>query len=184
MGLLLLLSLARSWAQYPQPLSAAWVLFALALAWSVLVRPAVVIDVAGVTLRNLVRDVHIPWSQLDDVTTRWNLRVLAGERGYTAWAVSSQSGRPRARSAGLRVPSAGLPAGGSGADSRVSATSLKVTAENVSRWIRAAKQDYDEAVALGHLSPIPDGKVRVTWVPLVVAALLMPAIAVVVLTLI
>jgi len=43
-GLFLLLSLARSWADDPQPLFAAWVVFALAVVWSVFVRPAVLVD--------------------------------------------------------------------------------------------------------------------------------------------
>ena len=43
-GLLLLLSLARNWAAYPQPLFAAWVISGLAVAWSVFVRPAGLLD--------------------------------------------------------------------------------------------------------------------------------------------
>src|SRR5664280_809762 len=94
-GLLLLLSLVRSWAEYPRPLFGAWVLFGMAVAWSAFVRPAVLIDAEGVTIRNIVRDVHIPWAALTDVTTRWNLKVMAGDHGYNAWAISSQMDRPR-----------------------------------------------------------------------------------------
>jgi hypothetical protein len=63
-GLLLLLSLVRNWASYPRLSFAAWVLFGLAVAWAVFVRPAVLLDASGVTLRNIVRDVHIPWTRL------------------------------------------------------------------------------------------------------------------------
>src|ERR1035437_8919202 len=99
-GLLLLLSLVWSWSEYPRPLFGAWVLFGMAVAWSVFVRPAVLIDAQGVTIRNIVRDVHIPWAALTDVTTRWNLKVMAGGQGYNAWAISSQAARPRGVSGG------------------------------------------------------------------------------------
>ncbi|HXR67230.1 MAG TPA: hypothetical protein VN712_01200, partial [Dermatophilaceae bacterium] len=58
-GLFLLLSLARNWADDPQPLFAAWVVFVLAVVWSVFVRPAVLVDDEGVTVRNVIRDFHI-----------------------------------------------------------------------------------------------------------------------------
>src|SRR5664280_2919602 len=103
-GLLLLLSLVRNWAAYPQPLFAAWVILGLAVAWSVFVRPAVLLDAGGVTIRNIVQDVHIPWTRLTGVTSRWNLKILAGERGYNAWAISAQVDRPTRASAG-DVPS-------------------------------------------------------------------------------
>src|SRR5665648_373874 len=89
-GVILLLSLAWNWADYPQPLFVVWVLFGLACVWAVFVRPAVLLDVEGVTLRNVLRDVHIPWTRLTDVEYRWNLKVFVGERGYTTWAISSQ----------------------------------------------------------------------------------------------
>src|SRR5674476_800507 len=52
-GLLLLLSLARNWADYPRPSFAAWVVFGLAVAWAIFVRPVVLVDIGGVTLRNV-----------------------------------------------------------------------------------------------------------------------------------
>ena len=82
-GLLLLLALVRNWASYPRLTFAAWVLFGLAVAWALFVRPAVLLDAKGVTLRNIVRDVHIPWTRLTGVTSRWNLNVLVGDKGYT-----------------------------------------------------------------------------------------------------
>src|SRR5664280_1053530 len=159
-GLLLLLSLARNWAAYPQPLFAAWVILGLAVAWSVFVRPAVLLDAGGVTIRNIVQDVHIPWTRLTGVRSRWNLKILVGERGYNAWAVSAQVDRPTRASAGM------------------STTLRKATAESVAVVIKAAKQEYDESVARGQIPVSPDAVVRITWVPLVMAVLLLPAVAV------
>jgi hypothetical protein len=151
-GVVLLLSLARNWSSFPRPLFAAWVIFGLALAWVIFVRPAVVLDERGVTLRNLVRDVHIPWARLTQVTSRWTVKVFAGDRGYSAWAISSQVERPKLVSAGIfsprsptlpnvsRVPRAPHPT----MDSRVSAVS-------VADAIMTAKQEYDDSVAQGRL---------------------------------
>ena len=43
--------------------------------------------------------------------------------------------------------------------------------------------DYDEALANGVLPATPDARVRVNWAPLAMTVLLLPAIAVVVLSL-
>ena len=184
-GLLLLLSLVRNWAAYPQPLFAAWVILGLAVAWSVFVRPAVLLDAGGVTIRNIVQDVHIPWTRLTGVTSRWNLKILAGERGYNAWAISAQVDRPTRASAGMsRVSLPGRLNGVASAGARASTTVGKATVESVAVVIKAAKQEYDESVARGQLPASPDAVVRITWVPLVMAVLLLPAVAVVALSLI
>ena len=100
-GFLLLVSMAWHWADHPQPLFAAWVLFGLALVWSLLVRPAVVLDDDGVTIRNVLRDILIPWVRVTDVEFRWNLKVFAGDRPYVAWAISSQIERPKGVAGGM-----------------------------------------------------------------------------------
>lgn len=183
-GLLLLLSLVRNWGSYPRPLFAAWVVLGLAVAWSIFVRPAVLLDAEGVTLRNVVRDVHIPWTRLTDVTTRWNLKVFAGDKGYTSWAMSSEIERPRGLSAGMiRMPAPGRLSGVAGADVRPSTNVPKATAQSVARSINVAKQEYDEAVASGGLTAEPDARVRITWVPVTIAVLVLPALVVLVLSL-
>src|SRR5450631_59011 len=183
-GLLLLLSLARNWGSYPRPLFAAWVVFGLAVAWSIFVRPAVLLEVHGVTLRNVVRDVHIPWTRLTDVTSRWNLKVFTGDKGYTAWAISSEVEHPKGASGGMfRMPIPGRLEGVVSTAAKPSATAPKATAQSVARSINIAKLEYDQAVASGGLAADPDAMVRVTWVPVAMAVLLLPTIAVVALSL-
>jgi hypothetical protein len=183
-GLLLLLSLVRNWAQYPRPLFAAWVLLGLAFAWAIFLRPAVLLDGAGVTLRNIVRDVHIPWTLLTQVECRWNLKVYAGDKGYTAWAISSQPERPKRAPGGFfGMPVPGRLEGVASAQAKSSATVPKVSAQGIAASIRVAKQEYDDAVAHRQRPAAPDATVRIAWVPLVLAALLLPAVAVVVLSL-
>ena len=183
-GLILLFSLARSWADDPQPLFAAWVVFVLAVVWSVFFRPAVVLDDEGVTVRNIFRDFHIPWAQVTDTESRWNLKVFVGDRGYTAWAISAQLGRPKGTRGGFFGGfSPGRLDKPAGAAARLPTSAPKVTAATVARSIELGRLDYEEAVARGGLPATPDAGVRVVWPPLVVAVLLLPAIAVVALTL-
>lgn len=183
-GIVLLVALVRDWARSPQPLFAAWVLLGLALVWSVYVRPAVVLDDEGVSLRNIFRDVHIPWGRVTDIESRWTLKVCVGDRGYTAWAISSPVERPKRTSAGMfGIFSTGRLEQYAGAAAKPSTPVPKVTAAMLARLIEQAKQEYDEAVTQGALPASPDAGVQVKWVPLVVVVLLLPAIAVVALSL-
>jgi hypothetical protein len=61
-------------------------------------RPAVVVDDRGVELRNIVRDVHVPWGLLTGVDTKYALTLHVGERKYRSWAAGAP-GRPAALSA-------------------------------------------------------------------------------------
>ena len=182
-GLLLLLSLARNWAGYPRPLFASWVVFGLAVSWAVFVRPVVRLDITGVTLRNVLRDVHVPWAAVTGVSSRWNLKVFAGDKSYTAWALSSEPERPGRGSGGMfRLPVPGRLQGVSSPKARPSTTVPKANAQNVARLVTLARQDYDDGVEDGQITPVPDAVVQVTWVPLVLVALVLPAIVVVALT--
>jgi len=69
------------------------------------------------------------------------------------------------------------------ADAKLSTNAPKATAQTVTRLIKVAKQEYDEAVAQGELRAEPEAVVQVTWVPLVMAVLLLPALVVVALSL-
>lgn len=182
-GLVLLVSTAWHWAEHPEPLFAAWVVFIMAVVWSLFVRPAVLLDEHGVTIRNIVRDVHIPWSQVGDVEYRWSLKVFVQDRAYTAWAISSQAGRPRippGRLLGI-TPRRLDTFASAGAHPPTSAP--KVTAATVARAIEDAKEDYSEGVARGAIAIAPDTQVMMTWVPVAMAVMFLPAIAVAVLTL-
>ena len=69
------------------------------------------------------------------------------------------------------------------ADAQSSTPAPKVTAGMVARSIELAMDEYAEAVARGALAAAPDARVRITWVPLVLAILALPALAVVALSL-
>jgi hypothetical protein len=84
---------------------AAPVLLAIGIAlWGIFWRPAVIVDNAGVSLLNIVRDVDVPWSLLELVETRYALTLHVGERRYRSWAAGAP-GRPLpGRSAVSRMP--------------------------------------------------------------------------------
>jgi hypothetical protein len=176
-GLLLLVSIAWNWADHPEPLFLAWVLLVMALVWALFVRPAVMIDEDGVTLRNVVKDVHIPWSRVSDVEFRWNLKIWVDDRVYTAWAISSQAQRPKS-GAGMSSMMHGRLDQLAGVDASPSTSAPKVSAFLVARTIEQAKEEYDEAVAGGKVTAAPDAQVQTTWAPLVIGVVVLPAIAI------
>lgn len=182
-GVLLLLSLARNWADNPEPVFAGWVLFGFALVWVLFVRPAVVLGDDGVTIRNVLRDIYIPWGQVTRVDSRWNLKVFVEDQGYTAWAIGSQAERPRLRSGGRVIQPGPVNRHTGGAEAHAPQTASKVTARMVAWSIEQARQEYAEALARGAPATAPSGQVRITWVPLVLAILALSALAVVALSL-
>ncbi len=60
--------------------------------WLAFWRPSVVTDAEGVELRNLVRDVEVPYSAIDDVDTRYSLVVRSGGRSFSAWGAPAPGG--------------------------------------------------------------------------------------------
>jgi Bacterial PH domain len=72
----------------------------VALFW----RPAVVVDDEGAELRNVLRDVRIPWAALDAVETRYALTLVAAGRRYASWAGASSGRPPRQRPSERAVP--------------------------------------------------------------------------------
>lgn len=74
-------------------LAGLWLTAAVAALGCLFWRPAVIVDAEAVELRNVVRDVRVPWSCLDDVTTRYTLTLHAGGRRHQSWA-GSAPGRP------------------------------------------------------------------------------------------
>lgn len=175
----LILSILRSWGQDPSPLFLSVMLLGIAGSWALFLRPAVVVDQQGVTLRNVLRDIHVPWHLLDDVDARWNVRLFVGERPYIAWAVATQIERPKgggllggssALSRYVKEDSAGAPEPGG----------RKVTSRMVADVIERTREEYAAAVADGQIVPPADPRVSVTWVPPVMAALALPALAVLV----
>lgn len=66
----------------------AWCVGLLALAYAVFVRPCVVVDQAGVQVRNIVRDTLVPWGALAGAGSSWSLVVDTPTGRWSSWAIS------------------------------------------------------------------------------------------------
>jgi hypothetical protein len=180
-AVILVVSALLSWGDHPQPLFVAWLLLGCAVAWTVFVRPCVVLDQDGVHLRNIVRDVDIPWPLVSDVETRWNLKIWSGDDGYTAWAIASQVERPKVHASVLPGLSSKLD-GFTGPDVASPGATTKVTARMVADAIDETTADHAAAVADGDLQPPAHPVVTTRWAPLPVLVLALPLLAVLVLS--
>ena len=65
-----------------------------AVVWAMFWRPSVTISDAGVTLRNVLRSVDLPWPSIRRIDTRYALTLETAYGTYTAWAAPS-AGRRR-----------------------------------------------------------------------------------------
>ncbi len=134
--------------------------FVTAVTYTLAHRPAVVATVDGVVLRNVVRDVFIPWPLVDHVGSAWSLVIETPDgRRYPSWAVSSGSPLGQAlrarRSAGRESAAPEGPPGAPGS-SRGKST-FDVVRENL-RWMRQrALERVDLPPSAG------DVEVRVVW---------------------
>ncbi|MHA7241169.1 PH domain-containing protein [Arthrobacter sp. TMS1-12-1] len=82
-------------------LLAGWPLVGVAYAgWWLFWYPVVVFADDAVTLRNPLATIHVPWSALIDVDTKYALKLITPSGAYTAWAApapgvwGTHSGKP------------------------------------------------------------------------------------------
>lgn len=154
-------------------------------AWVLFVRPSVELTDEAVVLRNLVRDVQIPWSRIEATQARWNLRVITdGGAAYGSWAVSKQ--RPKV--VGGQRMGGGLGLGGGGnmglrsawrnaRDTKIDVEAYRNPAQRPKSAGAVAVQIDEQCAAVMHSSNAATGAVRVTpaWsniAPLAVGAAL------------
>jgi len=83
----------------------AWGFALLAVSYVVFLRPCVRVDDEGIVIRNIVRDVHVPWGSFDEARSTWSLMIDSREGSYASWAIAGtvSPGRDRmaARHSGL-----------------------------------------------------------------------------------
>jgi len=66
-------------------------LLGAAVAWAMFWRPSVTVSDAGVTLRNVLRTVELPWPAIRRVDTRYALSLETAFGTYTAWAAPTST---------------------------------------------------------------------------------------------
>ena len=75
--------------------------------WVLFGNPRVEVSDGGVTVVNIVRQVHVPWPTLRGVDSQWSLSVKTTAGTYSSWAIPAASGmgmrlqNPRKRGGGL-----------------------------------------------------------------------------------
>lgn len=65
------------------------------LVYALAQRPAVIAGPSGVLLRNVLRDVWLPWHAVKKIETRWSLSLATEDRSYGSWAVTGNANRAR-----------------------------------------------------------------------------------------
>jgi hypothetical protein len=126
-------------------------------------RPALLVDDSGLVVRNIVRDISVPWSRVRGIGTRWSLSLRTDAGDFGVWAVAARNpSRTRSRAArrlDQHDPSARPPEG---------PVSVELM-ERLDRYQRSAPQVHE-----------PEPPVRVTWAWPVIAAVAVTAVAFVV----
>lgn len=134
--------------------------------WVVLVRPSVAVTKDGVELHNLVRDVEVPWDDVDLVTRRWNLKVhtISGKK-FGSWAISQQ--RPHRHGHATGSGAFGMPGGirsklRNPPEVETTMVDRGSSAEAVGNLIDETKDEYLKLVAHGELTA-RGRQATVTW---------------------
>lgn len=72
--------------------------------WLVFARPCVITTDEAVQLHNLVRDIEVPYDAIDDLDTRYALRLHAGGGQWSAWSAPAPGGAVGLRDGLRRTP--------------------------------------------------------------------------------
>jgi hypothetical protein len=122
---------------------------AATVVYAVMVRPAVSVDADGVRLRNVLRDVDVPWSALDKVSTRFALTLHTVDgRQVRAWAAPASG-----RHVDARLSAGDVRALGWDEDEPVTASASTASPSGVAAaWVR---REWRRAVAASGGDPAP-----------------------------
>lgn len=138
--------------------------------WVLLVRPNLRLGDSELLVSNPLRQWTIPFSAVEDVSSRWSLRIHTPDRAVDVWALTGDTGRPKLR-AGSLLPGLG---GARGAQDHPSGPA-PTQARAVAGELLTIVEDYQR----GHPDEVP-APVRATWVVLDLVLLIVPLVAVVV----
>lgn len=83
--------------------------------WALFWRPAVIVDLSGVTIVNVTRTIRVPWPAIQLIDTKWSLTLVTAYGRFTAWAAPAPGAAHVVRS-GSRREARRLPASTLGPD--------------------------------------------------------------------
>jgi hypothetical protein len=161
-------------------LAEAWPLTAVVFgAWWLFWFPAVILTDTAVELRNPARTVVVPWGALVHVDTKYALKLVTADGGYTAWAAPAPGvwGTHTGKAEHVRyLPASTYGPGGSVRPGDMKNTDSGHAAYLVrSRWERFLDQDTHEDGDDG--GPHPGATIRINGGPVLAAVLLFAAVA-------
>ena len=99
-GALLAIDLVRRGDARSIPLGLGVLLLTTVALYAGAQRPSVIVDDLGITLRNIVRDVYVPWHEVQRVGAVWALSVETTQGEFRSWAVTAAN--PHRRSLATR----------------------------------------------------------------------------------
>jgi hypothetical protein len=143
--------------------AAAALLLGCGVVYVLCLRPGVVAGSDGVDMRNPLRDVHVPWASLENVDVTDALRLHSAGRKHRSWALQETS-RTRAK-ARMRRPRTDLP------ENVADAVAGRTRTEYIAEQLRE--------MSVERASGEPAGS-RTTWSWPSVAAVVVPAVLLVV----
>jgi hypothetical protein len=77
---------------------APWLALVAGACWAAFWRPRVEVSDGGVRIVNVTRTIDVPWPAIQNVETKWALKLVTAYGGFTAWAAPA-GGRGPARRA-------------------------------------------------------------------------------------
>lgn len=152
-----------------------------AVAWVVLVRPVVAAHERGVLLRNMARDVFVPWSSIQRVRVMQTLQVVTAESTYHGLGISrsARSMLKDRRRAAAAAPVIGLGSGVFGRSylprDQELVTAAKLSGVNYQSYVESRLQDLVTQPGSGAGSE----RAVVSWAPLPLIALAVATLCVV-----
>jgi hypothetical protein len=156
------------------------------LAYALALRPRVIVEQAGLTIVNPFRDHRVPWTAIQAVDAGEWVRVHSGSKTISCWAlyVSARAKRrgargapPRSHGFGRASETARLPA------EAAYLASLPVAKAIATRLDARAARERDRAWRDDCAPAGPPGSVTVRWAWAPVAAVALPALALLVIVL-
>ena len=166
---------------------AAVLILVTGIAYVTAFRPRVLADDAGITIRNPLRDHHVPWDCVQDMDLRDSLEVHCtpqdGERKSKtlyAWAVhSSRRGRLKAEARARRSAKSSRqpPAAYARLPAEAQAALTKSDSEIITRAL-------GERATRARAAGVTDGRRTARWDMLAIAALVLPALLLLVVSLV
>jgi Bacterial PH domain len=152
------------------------------VAWVVLIRPVVAAHEHGVLLRNMARDVFVPWSGIQRARVLQTLQLVTSESTYHGLGVtrSARSMLKDSRRGAAAAPTIGLGSGVFGRGYTPRDAELTAVAKDSGISYQSYVESRLQALVAQHGGGARSERATVSWVPLPIVALAVTVLCVIV----